>query len=174
MKHHTKLTRSFVYLLVITLSTAYAAFVLAYHNKHLIPTYGTEFTSRHKVIVAERESYMPTEDWIEYTDKRFPITFRHPSNWTVKANTAIPNFYAINLSTPDKGFISIYISETDYFAFKGFTTKPYSVDGFKGMSWRDAIIAVRAGDYYYTFDASQNSKPIAEFKTLLKTMRLSD
>lgn len=174
MKHLSNYTRSFIFLVIISLGTAYGALVMA-RQKAWMPdppkVYEKKNMPQPKPVT---ESFMPTTGWTKFENKNFPLTFSYPKTWTVKANKPVNGFDSITITTNKKAKITVYISDSGYYAFAGLKTRQLSLPNFVGDSWNDTIVATKAGENYYTFDASQNSTTIPEFKTFLSTAQFTN
>ncbi len=179
MKHLTRFTRSFIYVLILSLGAAYLALMMATSQKFDAPLGDANLAQNHsgneiKTDSQEADKLLPTGTWLDYQDAKYSVGFKYPKGWTVSPNADVSGYHTITAISPKKDKISIYISEKDFFAMNGLKTKPYSVNGYSGQRWNDSILAIKAGKYFYTFDASQNSKPIPEFLTMMSTLKFGN
>ncbi len=173
MKHLTRPTRSFIFLIIIVLVAAYGALILARHQKNNIPDYGTNSKALSASADQEpvsQDEMVSTKGWQSYDDESYPIKFQYPAKWDVDTDTSMENYYAVELTpSGDKGVIKVYISKQDYFALKGLKTEAFSVNGATGRMVDNWIYAVKSGEFYYTFDSTQASKPLPELRTIIST-----
>lgn len=169
MKHLTTPTRSFIYLVLFTLCIAYAALSLANSRGPFVSSFTPHGNHTTKPMP---EPIMSTAGWSTYESKEYPVSFRYPADWKVKTNTTIPDYFTIAVTSPKNETITIYVSRQDFFALQGFKTESYNLGPYSGVSWQDTVIAVKAGNNFYTFDGSQNAKSLPEFRALMSTVEL--
>jgi hypothetical protein len=169
MKHLNSTTRLFVGLLVISLLLTYVSLVLSRKQLDRVPSYNSD-----EIVgnVEGPQALLNTTGWKSYQDRNFPLAFSYPKDWTVFTDTKdIPGFYKIGFTPKDSiNNVSIYISDKSYLGFDGLEQSPYLLKGNKGIKIDDYLIGVKAGDYYYTFDASKNENQLKEFTTMLSTV----
>lgn len=169
MKHIPHTTRIFIGLLIISLLLTYIAITLSHYRERLIFDYGTVM---HKPGAQQEPiSTIDTKDWSSYKDKAYPIAFAHPETWTV-SNNLVGDFYDITVNIPNTNQdIHIYVNEDSYYALDGFKKEPYKLGGLEGSIVNNNLIGVKAGEYYYTFDASMVAAEFSDqFNALLKTV----
>ncbi len=167
MKHLNHNTRVFLGLLIISLLLTYIAITLSHYNERLAFDYGaTNKVGSHTKPIPT----LDTEDWKEYQDKAYPISFSYPPTWTVQ--TALTqDFYDIVLNIPNTANdIHIYVSEDGYYGIDGMDQQTYQRDNVTGTIVNETLVGMKSGEYYYTFDSSFNTNYVNEFQTILKTV----
>lgn len=175
MKHLNSTTRIFVALLIVTLALTYIALVLSrkqnYHSYSELPKLKDEKVNND----AAPSKMVDTKGWVEYKDGEYPLAFSHPKNWTVSSNTTrVKGYYSIVLNPPSTNKnIYIYVANDNYLAIPGLKYRPYKIANASAVKVTDNLVGAKAGDYYYTFDASLNDTNTNEFITLLSTVKFN-
>jgi hypothetical protein len=169
MKHLNSTTRLFVGILVLSLLLTYVALALSRKQTNRMPGFSNDEIAAN---VEGPQALLNTNGWKTYQDRAFPLAFSYPRNWTVFTDTkAVPGFYEIGFTPKDSiNNVSIFISDKSYLGFDGLKQSPYLLKGNKGVKIDDYLIGVKAGDYYYTFDASMDQNELKEFTTMLSTV----
>lgn len=172
MKHLTKPTRSFIFIIIITLAAAYGALLMARHQRDHIPNYEAQNKAMHASADKDQseQEILSTKDWKEYSDKAYPLKLKYPPTWKVATDDSMDGYYVVEL-TPDKnkGVVKVYVSDKDYFAMKGLQTEKYSYNGKTGQVLGDWVYGFKTGDYFYTFDSTEASRPLPELSTIVAT-----
>ena len=169
MKHLNSTTRLFVGILILSLLLTYVSLAMSRKQTDSLAGFSKDEIAAN---VEGPQALLSTTGWKTYQDRAFPLSFSYPKDWTVFSDTqAIPGFYKVGLTpTSTINNVSIFISDESYLAFDGLKQSPYLLKGNKGIKIDDYLIGVRAGDYYYTFDASLNQNQLKEFTTMLSTV----
>lgn len=169
MTHLSSTTRLFVGLLIAILLLTYIALTLARQQKNNTYNFGIGTNNSQ---ASSNQSLLDTSDWEEYQDRAYPLAFSYPKNWKVSTDTkSIDGFYSVVID-PDKSVknIHIYISDKGFLALDGLSQEPYALSSFEGVKVDESLFGLKAGDYYYTFDASMNPKQAKEFATIVSTV----
>lgn len=165
--HIPRNTRIFIGLLIITLLLTYLAVFLSDYQGHL-------YLSKDglmKLPIYKAGQEVDVTDWQSYTDKTYPLTFLFPKDWTVKA-TSDQSLYTVSLDIPDvNADIRIYISQEGFIGMQGLTEKTYKLKSEEVAVADDNLIAIKAGDIYYTFDGSLNPKQSNEFSAIIRSVK---
>ena len=173
MRHHTTFTRSFVFILVITLIAAYGALLMARHQKNNIPNYQTRNDVMTIKTGQEDNAYTTlTSGWKEYADKTYPLKFKYPPAWKVETNNSTPGYYTVKLMPGGERAVNIYISRQDYFGMTGLETEKYDLNGKHGQIIGDWVYGFKEGEYYYTFDSTDTATPPTELSSIVATATL--
>ncbi len=180
LKHIRPTSQIFIGLLVITLLLTYLAISL---SDYTIAVINSSMAHQSKMgqmqkrmsqnyVQSNLQAKVDTTDWLTYTDKTMPISFKYPKTWTVKTSTTAQKFYDIALTVPkEKTAIHFYVSKDGYLGLDGLKQTPYSLNGVKGVIVSDNLIGVKKGEYYYTFDGSLNLNQTAEFTGILNSIK---
>ncbi len=164
-------TRIFIGLVIITLLVTYLAIALSSSYESQL---GGQ-SIKQKIEEQESSTQQPSVDtskWITYTDKTYPISFNHPSSWSVITPKTDSDFYKLALNVTESAEdINIYISKTGYLGMDGLKEKPYALGSAQGSIVNGGLIGLKKGEYYYTFDASMNPKLENEFNALVRTVK---
>lgn len=170
ISHIPHSSRIFLGLLIISLLLSYIAITLSYYQERLAFDYGA--TAHHQnTSHAEPISTVDTKGWVSYHDSAYPLTFSHPADWKIVSKMTAEKIYSIDITIPNVvPHIVIYIDETGYVGLDGLQKKSYSLPNLEGISVNENLIGVKTGEYYYTFDASMNTRQLPEFTYLMKTV----
>ena len=176
MKHLSSTTRTFVVLLIVTLLLTYLALTLSRNQQ----TYNSvdEVTNKSVTSPATVETpsiMVSTNDWTEYQDKEYPLSFSHPKTWTVSTDAnRVKGYHTVVINPPSTAKnIYIYVSDYNYLALQGLKLTPFKVANAEGVKVNDTLVGAKAGDYYYTFDGSMNESQYKEFTTILATVEFN-
>ena len=166
--HIPRKTRIFIGLAIATLLLTYLAITLS-------DLYGGGFLQKRSYTrqpkTEQGTKLMDTSDWSEYIDFTHPISFKHPSDWTVTPDPVNEGYYHLIVKIPDSNVgMDIYASTESYLGLDGLKSTPLKVGGGEGYLIKGGLAGIKAGEYYYTFDASLNSEIDEEFNTLLSTV----
>lgn len=113
-----------------------------------------------------------TTQWTTYTDQETKLTFRHPKEMEISNQQAgSERLIALTSKTEPKGRISIFISPTSYLGFEGLPQTKTTLAGNPAVKVSDALIGVKKGSSYYTFDAGLDSSNTPIFQELVKTVK---
>ncbi len=167
MKHIPHTSRVFIGLLIISLLLTYIAITLSHYQERLVFNYEpvNQVGSTSQPI-----STIDTKDWENYQDTVYPIAFSHPENWLIQSKLT-NDFYDITVNIPNTtNDIHIYINEGAYYGLAGLQQEPYRLNTMQGSIVNNNLIGMKTGEYYYTFDASMNSKQLDEFHALMQTV----
>jgi hypothetical protein len=173
MKHLNSTTRLFVGILILTLLLTYVALGLSRYQKNFVPDYGV---IHKETKVADPDSkpaqeLLDTSDWTEYSEETFGISFAHPKDWSVTVDELSNKFYDIEILSKDKAKnLHVFVSKTGFMALDDASKKPYKLGNLEGAQVNENLIGIKAGEYYYTFDASLNGGAIEEFPTFMETV----
>lgn len=169
LTHHTRATRSFIILTILTMMVVYTAFALgriqsrsAYSNRRDLAT------------LSDPGADLDTSQWQNYSDNAYPLRISYPETWGYSADrTTIPGVYTINLApTQDAPPIRIYISQENFIAVDHLSGIPIRITGGHiATNYEDLVYAVKVGDNYYTFDGTMNESYKAELAEIVRTAR---
>lgn len=113
-----------------------------------------------------------TTKWVTYTDQETKLTFRHPKEMEI-SNQQAGNERLISLTSKEepRGRISIFISPTSYLGFEGLPQTNITISGNSGVKVSDALLGIKKGSTYFTFDAGLDSATTPIFQELVKTVK---
>lgn len=180
MKPNHFTTKMFVWLFIITMVLSYTALYLSSEYRELSAdsSFITAIHNPKKSITPApvvEVKLLDTKGWNTYTDKTYPISFRYPKGWTVTQSTKVDanGFSDITIKPSDQSpNFHISISTKSFLGLEGLQQESYRLGELRGTSVNGTLIGLKSGDYYYTFDGSMNAKKIAEFKTLMSTVKI--
>jgi len=111
-----------------------------------------------------------TDNWEEYSDPAYAMSFKYPENWQIKIYNK--DDFDIIVLTPDQGQdkIRIYVSPSEYIGLVGLKTSSITVGGQTGVSANNMVVGVKRGRDFFTFDAGQDQKLLPEFNGILTTV----
>ena len=177
---HYATSKIFIGLFVLCLLLTYVALALTTKYEQSLSVNAVKPTTtfqKPKTDVAPApppEKLLDTKGWQTYKDKTYPISFQYPKGWTAKSTPINKQgFYTITVKPSDKTpNIQIFISQQSFLGMEGLKVDPYTLGTLQGQSVDGSLIALKAGDNYFTFDGSLNTKDVLQFKTLMSTVQL--
>lgn len=114
-----------------------------------------------------------TADWVTYTDTLYPLSFKHPKNWTVTRHAGSTDYFiTLKPQNGDKEKITIFISSQGYLGFEGLKEEAITINGKVAVKIDNSLAGLQHNGDYYTFDAGLNSAAEPTFQELLKTVML--
>ncbi len=113
-----------------------------------------------------------TSKWLTYKDTATGLSFRHPEDLEI-GNQQAGKDRLISLSSKadSASRISIFISPTSYLGFEGLPQTKTTLAGSPAVKISDALIGVKKGSTYFTFDAGLDSSNTPIFQELVKTIK---
>lgn len=113
-----------------------------------------------------------TTKWLTYTDAATRLTFRHPEDLAISNQQAgNERLIALTSKSDQNSRINIFISPTGYLGFEGLPQTKTTLAGNPALKVSDALIGVKKGSTYFTFDAGLDSSNSPIFHELVKTIR---
>ncbi len=171
LTHHTRATRSFIIIIVLTMLAVYTAFALG-----RIQNRNANYDRRDLASMSNPGPNLDTSDWQTYTDNAYPLKISYPNTWYYSADrTTIPDVYTINLA-PEKDAqpIRIFISKESFIAVDNLKGKQIRIAvGQIATNYDDLVYAVKVGDNYYTFDGTMNEAYKKELAEIVRTARFT-
>lgn len=113
-----------------------------------------------------------TTNWVTYKDAATGLSFRHPEELHIGNQQAgTDRLIALSSKTDSTSRISIFISPTSYLGFEGLPQTKTTLAGSPAVKVSDALIGVKKGGTYFTFDAGLDSSNSPVFQELVKTIK---
>lgn len=170
-------SKSFFLVLFIAVVSIYGALLLTREvGPVIVQKVGLNASLQHNTTYAQANIPIPTKDWKQYEDSKYPLNFKYPKQWTVTTYSATdPNVGYIIIVKPDSeqsDNIRVYINTKGYVATSGLTTTKTTVNGINGISVNDMLVGIRQGNNYITFDLGTSPELMPYFKALLGTIEL--
>ena len=159
LTHHEKHNRSFIIIVVIILCVVFTALVLVriqrlYNleaSKNLAPK--PEQRQEEQTInqIVDESTGMKT-----VSENGYPMQIKIPVDWNVKGDETFPEIRHLILTSPSgNNSFSIFVSKKSYAAAGGVIgKKETTTNGSTFVNYDDVIYTTKAGEYFYTFDAS--------------------
>lgn len=113
-----------------------------------------------------------TTKWLTYTDATTGLAFRHPEEMEISNQQAgNERLIALSSKTDQNSRINIFISPTSYLGFEGLPQTKTTLAGNSAIKVSEALIGVKKGSTYFTFDAGLDSSNSPIFQEIVKTIR---
>lgn len=125
-------------------------------------------------VALPKSALVDTTEWEEFTDPSHYLSFKHPSDWTVRTYPDREGYYIIAIR-PDEGSdnIRVYIGPQGYFATDGLSYQFDTISGVRARNINNMIYGVKYAAQYYTFSLGNDLELLPEFNTIIKTVALS-
>ena len=121
---------------------------------------------------AQETITIDTTNWPSYTEPSTHLTFKYPSDWTVKTMASSSDRAIIISPEKDTSIkISIYISPSGYLGFDGLPTTPTTLNGLPAIAVANTLLGLERIGNYFTFDAGLHASSAPTFHAILKTVQ---
>ena len=115
-----------------------------------------------------------TTNWPSYTEPSTRLTFKYPSDWTVKTMASSSDRAIIISPEEDMSIkISIYISPSGYLGFDGLPKTLTTLNGLQAIAVTNTLLGLERNGNYFTFDAGLHASSTPTFQALLKTVHFN-
>lgn len=163
LTHHSTPSRSFVLLTIVVLLTAYAALVLTRINR-LYTEVTTDQPTEQPIVqpptnqptIADIPS-LNSDDWVEYSDDKYPFTILVPKGWRIRINDQMADFYLVSITqSKPQSLVSLFVGreQPEKIAFLPSKTMK-TRQGYTVTNYDNKIYQLKVGEFYYSFDGSE-------------------
>ena len=159
LTHHEKHNRSFIIIFVIILCVVFTALVLI----RIQNLYNLETSKNIAPNIEQRQEEPTFNQTVDestgmktVSENGYPMQIKIPVDWNVKGDETLSEIRHLILTSPSgNNSISIFVSKKSYAAAGGVVGKKETTpNGSTFVNYDDVIYTTKAGEYFYTFDAS--------------------
>ncbi len=122
-------------------------------------------------VVTEPEITVDTENWKEYSDKKYNFSFKINPDWKVSAKQQKNGEYLLEIDPGAKYYnIKIYVSKNGFFALDGLPTEETKIANLPALAINDMLYGLKKDDLYLTFDLGSSLSLRPQFKAMVNTI----